>query len=375
MPEQTYNIGYGSNDFFYNSNNEELSKTIPFNKEKLVSWAQKYDTSITSSANINVFDPKITAVVFVNKDAFINNYLPGNIVINNLSNFSDFTEREINLNRPADTSSKYMSPSLTSGKITIQSSMSMPETKYDLSINNPETKLEYGINSVGSLSNDISLNGVISKAEMPYIEPNGSISYISVNTANPRCKYQKGCTVDHWHYSSCTTQTFINKDGTSYCKCVCTGPKVKNNAPHDHCSPFNISQTKADGSVNRDFFQASLAALIKKITVSIKKSPDTYAFTGSNGNLTYPYQNFDKDFNSDDLATRTLIYNYYYELNRNIQMRQKIIANDSLDDSASQALLDANVKYKKEYLHLFNIFSGILFVSGYIYVMNKSQPK
>jgi hypothetical protein len=38
------------------------------------------------------------------------------------------------------------------------------------------------------------------------------------------------------------------------------------------------------------------------------------------------------------------------------------------------AFLTTVVKYKKEYLHLFNIFSGILFVSGYIYVLTK-KPK
>ena len=30
MPEQTYNIGYGTNDFFYDKNNIELLKTLPF---------------------------------------------------------------------------------------------------------------------------------------------------------------------------------------------------------------------------------------------------------------------------------------------------------------------------------------------------------
>jgi len=375
MPEQTYNIGYGANDFFYDSNNVELSKTIPFNKANLVAWAKTKDGTINQSATIDVFDPKITAVVFLNKNEFIDNYLPGNIVVNNLSNFSNFADRVIDLTVTNTMErEKYSESKLTSGSIKIESSMGMPETNYDLNVN--DSSIEYKINSLGKLSQDVSLNGVLSKSEIPYPEPNGSTSYISVNTANPRCKFQKGCTVNHWHYKSCTTQTFINKDGTSYCKCVCTGPKENDGNPHDHCSPFNISQTNADGSVNKDFFQASLAALIKKITVSIKKEPDTYAYTGTNGNLRFPYQNlWTTTFSTDDFAIRTLIYNYYYELNRNIQLRKKIIANDSLDNSAAQVLLDANVKYKKEYLHLFNIFSGILFASGYIYVMYKSQPK
>lgn len=375
MPEQTYNIGYGANDFFYDSNNVELSKTIPFNKANLVEWAKTKDGTINQSATIDVFDPKITAVVFLNQNAFINDYLPGNIVVNYLSNFSNFADRVIDLTvTNTMESEKYNESKLTAGSIKIESSNGMPETNYDLNVN--DSSIEYKINSLGKLSQDVSLNGVLSKSEIPYPEPNGSTSYISVNTANPRCKFQKGCTVNHWHYTSCTTQTFINKDGSSYCKCVCTGPKVNNGDPHDHCSPFNISETNANGSVNRDSFQASLAALIEKITVSIKKEPDTYAYTGTNGKLRFPYQNlWTTTFSTDDLTIRTLIYNYYYELNRNIQLRKKIIANDSLDNSAAQVLLDANVKYKKEYLHLFNIFSGILFASGYIYIMYKSQPK
>jgi hypothetical protein len=90
--------------------------------------------------------------------------------------------------------------------------------------------------------------------------------------------------------------------------------------------------------------------------------------------MSFPYKQL-VDFKREDLTIRTLIYNYYYELNRNIQLRNLIISNDSLDNTAAQKLLDANVQYKKEYLHLFNIFSGILFASGYIYVMYKSKPE
>jgi hypothetical protein len=89
--------------------------------------------------------------------------------------------------------------------------------------------------------------------------------------------------------------------------------------------------------------------------------------------MSFPYKNY--DFGNHDKAIRKLIYDYYYELNRNIQLRNVIITNDTLDITASQALLDANVQYKKEYLHLFNIFSGILFASGYIYIMYKSKPE
>jgi len=373
MPEQTYNIGYGTNDFFYDSNNTELLKTVPFDKGNLVAWAQTKDNTIptTAYANINIFDPKITAVVFVNKEDFMNTYLPGNIIVNNLTNFSNFNARTIDLTLPRNIASYSVNPNLTSGSITIQSSMNIPDTTYDLSLNG--SSLEYQKNILGTLGDDISLNGVFSKAEMPYPEPNGSTSYISVNTANPRCKFQKSCREKHWHFKSCTTQTYINKDGSSYCKCVCKGPKTLDNKEHQHCSPFNIRETNANGTMNEDAFKATISALIKKITVSIKQQPDVYMYN-ANGKWALPYQKF-TEFDQDDKTIRTLLYDYYYQLNRNIQLRNQIISNDSLDTTAKQALLDANVNYKKEYLHLFNIFSGILFVSGYIYVMYKSKPK
>ena len=74
MPQQTYNIGYGSNDFFSN-NNQDIAKTLPFNKEKLFDWAKNFDSTINKNQGIDIFDPKITAVVFAHESEFINNYL------------------------------------------------------------------------------------------------------------------------------------------------------------------------------------------------------------------------------------------------------------------------------------------------------------
>jgi hypothetical protein len=376
MPEQTYNIGYGSNDFFSN-NNDEIAKTIPFHKGNLVAWVKSINPSVEIKSVIDVFDPKITAVVFVNKDKFINDYLPGNIIINSNSNFSNFDPRNVNLSVPPSAllDTEHEDP-IQSGQLTIETTMNgTPITSYDLkpSLDKTVSSVKYTTNSIGKVNDDITLTGTLSTGEIQYPEPNGSISYISSNTANPRCKYQKKCTENHWHYKSCTTQTFVNKDGTTYCKCVCTGPKTLDGNEHQHCSPFNVTNTNPDGTIDPVSFKASIAELIKKITVSIKKQPEQYSYIGkgNDGKMTYPYQNF--KFTDTDKEMRTAIYNYYYELNRNIELRKNIISNDSLDDTASQRLLDANVKYKKEYLHLFNIFSGILFVSGYIYVIYNRQ--
>jgi len=248
-----------------------------------------------------------------------------------------------------------------------------PFLNYDVVADGSE--IDYTTNSSYKVNPDITIRTTLNNnAETPYPEPNGSTSYISSNTTNPRCKFQKSCSEKHWHFKSCTTQTFVNTDGTTYCRCVCNGPKTMDNTEHQHCSPFNIgtNNKNADGTIDQSAFQASIASLIKKISIVFKKNPDIYVAPGGNG-MSFPYQNY--SFDSDDQAMRTLIYNYYYELNRNITLRNLIITNDSTNSTASQALLDANVQYKKEYLHLFNIFSGILFASGYIYVMYKSKPE
>jgi hypothetical protein len=120
MPEQTYNIGYGSNDFFYDKQNSEFLKTIPFSKESLLTWVQTYDKSVTSA--VDVFDPKLTAVVFANKQAFIDNYLPNNIIVDSRTNFSDYKDRVINLNAPpGGVGSSYKTP-IESGTVTLETS-------------------------------------------------------------------------------------------------------------------------------------------------------------------------------------------------------------------------------------------------------------
>ena len=383
MPEQTYNIGYGTNDFFYDKQNTELLKTLPFTKESLLVWVNTKLSDPNKITNaVDIFDPKITEVVFTNKDDFINTYLLANIIVDKqidtaTSNFSNYNQRDIDLNVPPSTTdgSSYNTP-IESGTVTLYTSNAQaPELNYEL-VKDDNSKIEYTTNSSYNVNPDITVKTTLnSNAQTPYPEPNGSTSYISSNTANPRCKFQKSCTENHWHYKSCTTQTFVNSDGTTFCRCVCNGPKTLDNKEHQHCSPFNIgtNNRNADGSIDQTAFQASIASLIKKISIAFKKTPDVYIAHGGNGKMSYPYKDY--NFTNDDKTLRTLIYNYYYELNKNIQLRNTIISNDSKDHTASQALLDANVKYKKEYLHLFNIFSGILFASGYIYVMYKSNPK
>jgi len=394
MPEQSFNIGYGLNDFFYDKGNVQLKTTLPFDKGNLDAWVNSKDSNAKVTTANNFFDIKITKVVFNNKDDFINKYLPGNILItgaNNFSNntFSNFDARTSNVTIVSNTNGSYdRKYALEKGNITLSTNNSSKPIIYDFSLN------EIGQSSItykgdGSIDVDSSIqNGSSTNmAEEEITEPglsSGVKTYITNHTTNPRCKYTKKdnrCIKDHWHYQSCTTQTFYNPDGTSYCKCVCKGPSVKNANPHDHCSPYVMKEqtnNSNDAITNTDIenkkitLTNSISQLISDIKVSVKPARNDSVATGVQTNFNFEY-NRKQELSNNDLVIRTLLYNYYYELNRNIELRDSIIQNDSIDSTSKQALLDANVKYKKEYLQLFNIFSGIFFVSGYIYIMNKNK--
>lgn len=385
MPEQSFNIGYGLNDFFHDSGNVQLMTTVPFDKGNLIAWAKTKDSSVNQNGNL--FDADVTQVVFNGsyKTDFINNYLPGNIIINGTNDFSDFNTRITNVTNTTNNSSSENSYSLVQGDITLNPSTS-PIT-YNFSLNDVDkSSIKYKKDGSMDISSIYVDNN--SSVEQEYTETagqgGGSItSHITNNSANPRCKYRNNCTTNHWHYKSCTTQTFHNPDGTTYCRCVCNGPRVKNNESHSHCSPYDVHLNNGVNGVNgvngsgsnnlpdNVTLTKALSNLIKEIKISVKPNKTTSAVdatTTKNFNFAYNNSNI---LSENDSKIRTLLYDYYFELNRNIQLRDLIIKNDSIDSTAKQALLDANVKYKKEYLQLFNIFSGIFFVSGYIYLMIK----
>ena len=392
MPEQSFNIGYGFNDFFYDSDNMQLKKTLPFDKENLINWVNSKDTSvdIPNDNTIDFFDVRITKVVFTpsNKDDFINNYLTGNILIKGLNNFSNntfsnFNERNTDVtiitSGSGNDNKKY---ALEKGSITLGiTGQTDKPIIYDFKLNEiTQSSINYKTDGSVDVESAI-LNGSSNMIEEEKTEPGLNVkTYITNHTTNPRCKYTKNkCTMQHWHYKSCTTQTFYNPDGTSYCRCVCKGPSVMDNSPHDHCSPYAVKNVTNNNNIDTDTdtdtdkitLTNSISQLISDIKVSVKAARNDGVGKGVKSNFGFDYNNIN-DLKKNDLEIRTLLYNYYYELNRNIELRDLIIQNNSIDSTSKQALLDANVKYKKEYLQLFNIFSGIFFVSGYIYIMNKT---
>ena len=72
---------------------------------------------------------------------------------------------------------------------------------------------------------------------------------------------------------------------------------------------------------------------------------------------------------NNDAKIRELVYQYYIEVNKNIQLQKTLHNNNNKDVTMSQTMMDANVQYKSQYLNVFNIVAGIFCVSGYIYIM------
>jgi hypothetical protein len=385
MPEQKYSIGYGTNDFFYNKDNKNIEATIPFVKGNLIAWVKMKGSEIgddINEYNVNIFDPKITTIVFLekNKSSFIDEFLPGNIIIDN--RFSNFDPTQININ----VASKGRGEEKT---VKISGTMDItPKTgstiKFDLKDKNDNSDqiMNYTVNDANQMNPEFDITGIIKTNydingtkydAIPYDENTTDGKYsslISVTTKNPRCKFTKACTINHEHYDKCQTQIFKDKTGESYCRCVCTGRITKNGDLHQHCSPYNITND-GDKELNN---KITLASLINNIKLNLNADFKNEIDLGR-GNPTpaIPYKNAD-DLKANDQSLREKLYDYYFELDRNIKLREKTISNNSINNTTQQALQDANVKYKKEYLHLFNIFSGILFVSGYIYVLTK-KPK
>lgn len=362
MPEQVYNIGYGPTDFF-NSNTEKLPLPL-FNIKNLKAWVIQKDgrngeiVNKLSDEQETLFDKEITRIVFKNglRDDFIKNYLTGNITYSDNSDFNKFDKKNIHFKSVVST--------ITSGSKPLTGSISINNTKLDISYNNT---IEYKKNSLGMIQPDLSSDITIAKSEQQFTEPNGSKSYITVTTQNPRCKYQDKCNEKHWHFKTCTTQIVIDKKtGGSYCKCVCTGPKTFDGNQHSHCSPYDykdsITANSQGQSKDIDFLSK-----IKKIKLNLNTDfNDSSSVSGNNYSISYDDNRY--KFNDTDLAIRTMLYNYYYELNENRILQRNIMKIDSLSNTTTQALEDANVQYKIQYLNLFNIASGILFVSGYIYI-------
>ena len=373
MPQQTYSIGFGQNDFFYSDTSQNnLLQTIPFNITNLKAWCTKFSSiNITSTSPSIVFNSEISKIIIDNSQNFINTYMPGNIHINN--NFNN-----IALGLTASGQSGESKTVTIGGTADIGThNSSIPNLKLDISAG----KIDYSTQG-GQWQNDITLDASIKNN--PLLEfrseqnSNGGSSRqisVSANTRNPRCKFVNNCTENHAHYTKCATQTFTDTTGQSYCKCVCTGPEIVNAEPHSHCSEINIEDTANNGLtstwVTNTYNQSvnTLTTFLKNIKLNLKAN-FTSGVTSDGTNVSANYPNA-TNLITNDTNIRRKIYEYYAEVIKNKKNQQLLLENQSFNNTADQINKDATTSYKKQYLELFNVTAGIFLASTYIYIQLK----
>ena len=371
MPSPTFTIEYKNGDFFYNTidteKNASLLATFPFDTEKVRVWANdvaKPEPPIESITSI--FDPQISQIILNPDYDFQNTFLPGNIVFNN--NFNQLTFDL--MNPPKSTTER---SAVISGNIMLMPGQGPPTV---LAVNPGESsKINWKQDNMNSWQSDFDINAKLSQ-NIPFTDIDGGQSTIIMTTNNPRCKYRKTCSMKHWHYSGkCTTQIRTNANGLTSCHCMCEGVPVFNDQPHSHCDSYNMNP---DGTattplgIEKPPAGLGLVSAIQNMKLNLNATFPQSSFGTAGGNVELPYKDA-AVLVEGDKNIRELIYKYYYEVNENIRLQNAIQNRGSKDVTAKQSLLDATVKYKKEYLNVFNIGIGIIIVAGYVYTMGKSS--
>jgi hypothetical protein len=287
---------------------------------------------------------------------FGNTFLPGNIKFND-----NFNALSFNLSNPVIFSG-------TSGEKNVKISgnviISQSDKPITLDISNSSSELSYTQDSMNNLGPNIDINAFLSE-DIPFTDTDGGQSTIIKTTNNPRCKYRKTCTIEHWHYSGgCKTQITErkSKDGTvmTHCSCICTGAPVFDNVPHSHCdeltfNPDGTATTKEDGNV-RPIPDSYLLQTIKNIRLNLNAEIDKsdIDFSADGTSVSLGYKNVDT-LKETDKQIRQLIVKYYNEVYNNIQLQTHVQNTSNKDVTMSQSMMDATVQYKNEYLNVFNI--------------------
>ena len=98
------------------------------------------------------------------------------------------------------------------------------------------------------------------------------------------------------------------------------------------------------------------------------------AIKGDAASMIASYGDADNTNIEIDKNIRATVYDYYLEVYENKRLQKILLSNSSFDSTAMQSMKDANMAYKVKYLELFNIVSGIIMASGYIYIFAKKLP-
>lgn len=391
MPEQTYSIGFGKNDFFYSTSDKDklnnLLLTIPFDGSKLITWCKSKDNTlqITEEDKTNstlLFQSKISDIVLKkeNREDFIKNYMPGNISINN-----NFNSLALGLTASNAPSEEYNAP--IRGNIEVSTNNKIIPKMYINIPANSESRLDYSTQN-GKLNPGIIVDAKIKNNNpnpmVEYNPPGGSVTNpdgtpqeitVSANTRNPRCKFVNNCTENHAHYESCKTIIKVDKAGQSYCECQCSGVLKADNTPHSHCNSVDINENGTNtGGLTTGWVTNYLKDTILMNVISNIKMNLTATLMGSNsnigGNLFADYTKSDSLKNTD-LKIRNAMYDYYAEVIKNRNLQADIMDKQTFNNTANLISQDATQNYRKQYLELFNVTTGIFLASAYIYISMK----
>lgn len=370
MPSPSYDIQYRPGDFFYNAayptQNQDLLLTFPFTAEGVIEWANevaKPEPPIYSITNI--FDPRISAIILNPSYDFKNTFLPGNMVFNN--NFDDIA---INLTNPILKVTDKTSD--INGNVVI---VPKDGNTQNMTLKIKDSKISWKQDETNSWQPNFDINTKLLSEDIPFTDIDGQPSMIKNTTLNPRCKYREKCTMNHLHYSGgCKTQV-INGPKGSYCKCVCTGGVVNNATPHSHCSTLNINKNgkmTSDVGTTKTVGGIDFLTTIQGVRLNLTGKFPGPVFGSADGNITMPY-NEKENLIQNDTQIRQMVFDYYTEVIQNIELQTKIKNKGNKDDTMNQALLDATVQYKTEYLNVFNMIVGVFGVGGYIYLLSKTS--
>jgi hypothetical protein len=383
MPSSTVSVGFKPGDFFYNTSdtnkNTNLLATFPFgqtpeSKQKLIDWANdktNTDPPITSISDI--FDPKISKIILNPDYDFTGTFLPGNMTFND-----NFNALAIEFSQAAQDALTVMEKSsIITGNILLIPNSGAPLT---LAINSSSNgSINWKQDETNSWKKNFQVSTGKLSDQIPFTDSDGVVSNIIMTTDNPRCKYRENCTLKHWHYNTCTSKIntkTVNGKTVTTCNCSCSGGPVYNDTPHSHCDNYTINSdgtaTTAVGTTDSPA-GVDLLSIISSIKLDLSANfPGAPFNVGPGGNVELPYKD-EADLKKGDENIRKLVFDYYFYVDQNRELQQTVQKTGVKDSTMKQAIIDATVEYKNEYLNVFNIVAGIFGVVGYIYLMTRNK--
>lgn len=352
MASSDFYVGYNQNDFFY-------SKATDFSANP------SQIGGMTDGGNSLPF------VLEDGKCMNFFNYSPGtleytaarNALIEDISNNLPLAIESIDLGAEDIASFPYRY--LGNAQMTIQSispTVNDPERKVDTKYEGKTASLELRQMASGRPVGDLTLT-----FEMPN-QQKYNTAYgprnISNHTGNPRCSFNQNCTKNHDYYSgNCKTQTYINKDGTSYCKCICSGKKIRNRngKEHTHCEEIKLG---ADTTPSLSAVQQA-ANSMKTVTISM-----TPGFRGPSSSVQSEVI-VTPDTKKAEICE--LIADYYIALCLNKQKAQQIKQQIGKTLGSNQMREDKHDGYQGQLLRLANVSVGIIGLGAIMIFLSRQQ--